>query len=144
MSKAETISIAALVALFVLVGALAAGVVDYVITNTGTVTAVGLEIYSDPALTLKVTSIDWGMVDPGATVEKMVYVLNTGNTAEQLSLTTQNWNPATLMINCTWNRQNFVVAAGANVTATFTLAVDGAISGVEGFTFDLVVVGTEF
>ena len=116
------------------------------VPNSGNVKAVGVGVYWDNACTNNVTSIDWGFLEPGATVNKTVYIKNEGNTPMVLNMTTDNWNPASASENITlsWNREGYVLNTTAPVVqAILTLSVSPNISGVTSFSFDIIITGTE-
>ena len=116
------------------------------VPNSGNVKTVGVGVYWDNACTNNVTSIDWGFLEPGATVNKTVYIKNEGNTPMVLNMTTDNWNPASASENITlsWNREGYVLNTTAPVVqAILTLSVSPNISGVTSFSFDIIITGTE-
>ena len=134
------------VTVFIL-GALAAtSLVAYQrISNAGNVKAVGVGVYWDSSCTSKVTSIDWGSLEPGAQVVKTVYIRNEGTVPVVLNMTTDNWNPASARdyITLTWNREDYVLNSGSAVSADLTLSVSSGVSGVTSFSFDIIISGTE-
>ena len=81
----------------------------------GTINAVNLGVYSDSACTQTVTALNVGTLNPGGTATQTVYIKNTGNIPETLTMTTNNWTPtnASSSLTLTWNRQNTVLNAGA-------------------------------
>ena len=116
------------------------------VPNSGNVKTVGVGVYWDNACTNNVTSIDWGFLEPGATVNKTVYIKNEGNTPMVLNMTIDNWNPASASENITlsWNREGYVLNTTAPVVqAILTLSVSPNISGVTSFSFDIIITGTE-
>ena len=134
------------VTVFIL-GALAAtSLVAYQrISNAGNVKAVGVGVYWDSSCTSKVTSIDWGSLEPGAQVVKTVYIRNEGTVPVVLNMTTDNWNPASVRdyITLTWNREDYMLSSGSVVSADLTLSVSSGVSGVTSFSFDIIISGTE-
>ena len=74
---------------------------------SGTINAVNLGVYSDSACTQTVTTLSIGALNPGANATQTVYIKNTGNIAETLTMTTSNWTPtgAGSSLTLTWNRQ---------------------------------------
>ncbi len=98
---------------------------------------------SDLACTVNVTNIDWGILDPGSSVTRTVYVKNIGNVAETLSMTVSSWSPsiAGSYLAVAWDRQGAILSAGQVVQATFTLTVSANVTGVTDFSNVLVVSG---
>jgi hypothetical protein len=92
-----------------------------------------------------VTSIDWGSREPGDVISRTLYVKNSGNVPAILSMTTENWLPsgANESISLSWNRPAYVLQADDVVSATLTLTISSDIEGIESFSFDIVITGTE-
>ena len=114
------------------------------IKSQGTIKAVGVAVYQDSALTLPLTEINWGIVEPGGEKNYTAYFKNESNVPTTLFLTTDNWSPLNVssFIALTWDYDGQLLEVDVFVEATFTLAVDPAISGVETFSFDIVIVGS--
>ena len=112
---------------------------------TGTITAVNLGVYSDSACTQTTTALNVGTLNPGATTTQTVYIKNTGNVPETLTMTTNNWNPtnATSSLTLTWNRQNTVLNAGASIQATLTLTAASNTGSLTTFSCDVTLTGTQ-
>ncbi len=115
--------------------------------STGSITpisAVGVAIYSDAALTSPLSSISWGSLNPGSQTTATIYIKNTGNIPETLSMNPTSWNPsnANTYLTCTWNPTSTTIAAGASTQATITLAAaSGAIAA--SFSFNVVITGSQ-
>jgi hypothetical protein len=136
--------VGALVAVSTLVSGLL--IASQTIPNTGNVKAIGVGVYSDSACTQEVLSIQWGTLDPGETSDETVYICNEGNVAVILSMATENWHPssASSYITLGWNlEEGYVLSHGQSVETVLTLSVSSSISGVESFTFDIIITGTE-
>jgi hypothetical protein len=114
------------------------------ISNQAAIKAVGVRVYQDPALTVPLTEINWGFLEPGEAKNRTAYIKNESNVPITLTLTTENWSPsnASDFVMLTWNNDGQPVGADRFVEVTFTLAVDPAISGIDAFSFDIVIVGT--
>jgi hypothetical protein len=112
---------------------------------SGTINAVNLGVYSDSACTQTVTSLAVGTLNPGGTATQTVYVKNTGNIAETLTMTTSNWTPsgAGSSLTLTWNRQSTVLAAGASIQATLTLTAASNTGTITTFSCDVTLTGTQ-
>jgi len=142
------ISIILVVGALVAVSALVSGllIASQTIPNTGNVKAIGVGVYSDSVCTQEVLSIPWGTLGPGETSDKTVYIRNEGNVAVVLSITAENWSPASASsyITLGWNlEEGYVLSHGQSVEAVLTLSVSSNVSGVESFTFDIIITGTE-
>lgn len=115
------------------------------IQSSGTVKAVNVGVYWNSGCTNVTSSINWGMLSPGGSKNYTLYVKNEGTVALKLSLSTQNWNPASASTYMTlsWNREAQVLTAGLVTSATLTLSVSSSTSGITSFSMDIVIVGTE-
>ena len=115
------------------------------VSNSGSITAIGVELYWDSACTNPISAIDWGSSMPGSTQEKNIYVKNDGTINSMLNLVTSNWIPtltADYMI-LSWNRENYILSAGEVVSAKLTLVIASDIdSGIADFSFDITITGT--
>ena len=128
-----------------MVSALGALVATRTISNSGSVTAVGVGVYSDSGCTTVLSAISWGAVNPGDVKTYTVYVKNTGTVPVKLNMTVSNWNPssASSYITLTWNQEKSVLTAGQVVSAVLTLSVSSSVSGVTSFSFDITITGTQ-
>jgi len=135
--------VAALVAASTLVSGLL--IASQTIQNTGNVKAIGVGVYSDSGCTNAVSSIDWGVLEPGAATDVTIYVKNEGSIAVVLSMTTNNWNPASASsyMTLSWNRENYALSSGSVVSAVLTLSVSSGVSEITDFSFDIIIIGTE-
>jgi len=139
---AVTIAIAVSFSIGFLVGAIMEG--SRRINNQAAIKAVGVGVYQDPALTVLLTEINWGVLEPGEEKNHTAYIENDSNVPITLVLTTDNWSPvnASNSISLTWDYDGQSAAVGGFVEATFTLAVDPAISGIDAFSFDIIIMGS--
>jgi len=114
------------------------------ISNQGALKTVGVGVYWDSALTNKVSSIDWGILEPGANVNKTVYIRNEGNAAATLSLTTSNWNPsnASNYLTLTWNYGGQTLNVNEAIQVKLTLSASSSITGITNFSFDTTITAT--
>jgi hypothetical protein len=114
------------------------------LSSSGSVRAINVEVYWDDLCTQVVSSVDWGVLDPGAVVERTVYVKNSGSVDMNLSMTCTNWVPVEASVNITvaWDREGASVGPGAVLPAVLTMTVSDGISGIVDFSFDIVIEGT--
>lgn len=140
------------VALFTAIACLASFLVAYgvmypsvTLHSAGAVKAVGVGVYWDPMGSQAVTSIDWGLVSPGAIKNVTVYIRNEGNAPITLSMQTANWNPANApnYINLSWNYLGQILASNAIIPVTFSLKISPQIQGINSFTFDITIYASD-
>jgi hypothetical protein len=137
-----TIALVAYVLVLSLVGA--AVQTSKTLSNSGSVKGVGVGIYQYQNCTSPVTSINWGMLNPGASVNDTVYIRNEGNTPATLSMTTSNWSPsnASSYITLNWNYGGQTLSVSQVIPVKFTLSVSSSISGITSFSFSITIVGS--
>ncbi len=114
-------------------------------SNTGNIKAIGVNVYSDSGCTSRLSLIQWGTLEPSTRKNYTIYIKNTGNVAVLLNLTTASWNSsaARSYITLIWGREAYVLNPQTSVSAILTLTVSSSISGVQGFSFDVIITGTE-
>jgi archaellum component FlaG (FlaF/FlaG flagellin family) len=145
MQKATMGAVLAIAVMGLMVSALGALVATRTISNSGSITAVGVGVYSDSGCTTALSAISWGTLNPGDVKTYTMYVKNTGNVPVTLNMTVGNWNPlsASSYITLTWNQEKYVLPAGQVVQAVLTLSVSSSVSGVTSFSFDITITGTQ-
>lgn len=115
------------------------------ISNQGNVNAIGVGVYWEDTCVNEVLTIDWGLIEPGASENVTVYILNEGTVPMTLNMTTGNWDPAAAStdIALSWTREGSSVNAQSVLQAVLTLSVSSSISDVSSFSFDITITGTE-
>jgi hypothetical protein len=116
-----------------------------IISNQGNVSTIGVAVYWEDTCVNNVTRIDWGLIEPGASENVTVYILNSGTVPMTLNMTTDNWDPAAAStdIALSWDREGNAVNAQSVLQAVLTLSVSSSISDVSSFSFDITITGTE-
>jgi hypothetical protein len=111
----------------------------------GTINTVNLSVFSDSDCTQPVTALSVGTLNPGGTATQTVWIKNTGNVPETLTMTTNNWTPANTptYLTLTWNQQNIVLNAGASIQATLTLTAASNTGSLTNFSCDVTLTGTQ-
>ena len=114
---------------------------SYTIHNAGQIVAFNLEVYKDLNPAVPLTEINWGPCDPGTTVSYTAYIKSIKGTPTVLTLTTDSWNPlnASDYLTLTWNYDNSTLKPNEIREVTFYLTIDPDISGIQHFSFNLVV-----
>jgi hypothetical protein len=105
----------------------------------------GIATYRDISCTITASEVPWGTLAPGASREYMFYIRNEGAASLKLSLGIANWSPANAAnyITLSWNYGGQTVAPNQVVQITLTLKVSQSISGINSFSFDIMLTGTE-
>jgi hypothetical protein len=105
---------------------------------------VEIDIYEDSELTQLISTVEWGSVEAGSSVSETVYILNAGDENVTLSLTTENWEPtdAAEYMELSWDYDGYTLEPGNVLEVTLTLTVDSSITGIEEFSFDIVITGS--
>ena len=118
--------------------------VQRAIPTVGSVVAVNVGVYSDSACTLNLTSINWGLVYPGDSASRTIYVKNGGNIPLTLSMDAAGWNPvaAAGQIAISWDRETFALGPGQSTSASLTLGISPSVSGITDFSVNVVISGS--
>ena len=143
--RRATIGAVVIVALTCLtVSALGALTATRTISSSGSITAVGVGVYSNSGCTTALSAISWGTLNPGNVTTYTMYVKNTGDVSETLNMTVSGWSPssASSYIKLTWNQEKSVLTADQIVAAVLTLSVSSSISNVTSFSFSITITGT--
>lgn len=98
----------------------------------------------DTAFAVPVTSISWGIVEPGEVKNVSCYIKNTSNVPIILTLKTDNYTPAEAeqYISLTWNYDEQPIPVDGYTPITFSLHVDPATTGITAFSFDITITGS--
>jgi len=99
-------------------------------------------VYKDAGCTEALTSINWGELSLGESRNFTCYTRNEGTVPVTLYTQTENWSPlaAASYIRLTWDCEGKILPQDTIIPATFTLAVDPAIQGVNTFSFDIIII----
>ena len=114
------------------------------IDSSGTIMAINIEVYSDLACTQPLSSLDWGIPEPGDTVNRVVYLKNTGNADMSLNMYVSNWTPSGVdtYLSLSWDQENTVIAPDEVLQSTISLLVESGISGITDFSYQITLQGT--
>jgi hypothetical protein len=151
LKRTALIPLVALVVVAVVLSAVTAGILiaQQDISTNGSVGqnisgTINIGVFSDPDASVNCTSIDWGNLNPGDSATKTVYIKNTGDLAETLTMAVVNWRPstATQALYLTWTQEGTTLAPGNVVPATFNLAVSSNTGDLSSFSFHIVISGS--
>jgi len=115
------------------------------IGTTGIVKSPNINVYRESGCINEISSISWGLLDPGASKNVTIYLNNTGNIPLTLTQKTQSWNPtnASTYISLTWDYTGTRIQPKEVIAITLTLKISASIQNITSFSFDLVITGTE-
>jgi hypothetical protein len=110
------------------------------IIHIGKIEAVGVGVYWDSACTQNCTAIDWGLIAPGSSAARTIFVRNEGNVPGTLSLTAQDWNPpsAANFLSLSWNFSGTIQPQQV-VPIELTLTVSADVSEITDFSFTSII-----
>lgn len=109
------------------------------------VTSPNIGVFSDSDCTQNLTSLSWGAIGPGSSVQRTVYVKNTGAGASiDLSMTTLNLLPAGASgyITVSWDKEGTTLSPVQSTAAVITLSVNSGIVDVTDFSVTVRITGT--
>ena len=96
-------------------------------------------------LGLNVTSINWGIVEPGGYAERGLFIENLGKAPGVLSIQTSNFKPeaAQKFLNVSWSLDHgFTLAAQSNIAVILRLTVSPLVQNITDFSFDITILVT--
>ena len=144
--KISTGVIIALAATAIFLALVTAGlIVTQTIPSSGTVTKVNVGVYLDDQCTQNCTSISWGTIYPDDTINRTIYVINTGTVPITLAMTEENWDPtdASDYLTLTWDQEGKELAVGESISANLTLSAVSDTGDLTNFSVDIVIAGAE-
>ena len=106
---------------------------------------INIEVYWDNKGTKRVTSIDWGPLEPGSNKTVTLFIKNKGKNQITLAYSTSNWKPSEIVnyLNLTWDYTGQSIEFKEIVQVVFTLHVSENAEAIEAFSFDIPIIGTQ-
>ena len=103
-----------------------------------------IDVYSNQACTQSLSSVSWGSIEAGSSVDRVIYVKNSGDYRVFLELITDDWVPsgAVDFIHLSWDSDGIYLDPSAVLEATLTLNIDSSIDGIDSFNFDIILIGS--
>ena len=104
-----------------------------------------IDVYSDAGCTIQCASITWGEIEVGGSIDKTIYVMNSGDDDVYLYLAADNWEPfaADGPIQLSWDYDESVIISGAVRELTLSLSISSSITDIETFDFDIVITASK-
>ena len=137
MNKSTAALAAAVVAVWLIAGAVALSTYTASFTNTGEILNVHIELYADKQGT-PLATLAWGTISNGTSIARTIYIKNTGNKACTLAYSTTNM-PAFLSL--AWNYTGSQVAVNQTVAVNQILTISPEAQGT--FSFATHITATE-
>ena len=106
---------------------------------------INIEVYWDNKCTKRVSSIDWGPLEPGTNKTVTLFIKNKGRNQVTLVYYTSNWKPPEIVnyLTLTWNYTGQSIEFKEIVPVVFTLYVSENAEAIESFSFDIPIIGTQ-
>ena len=103
----------------------------------------GIETYWDSKGTNKVTSIEWGSLEPGTEKTVTIFVRNLEKNQIILNYHTSNWMPSEITdyLTLKWDYNGQAIKFREIVQVIFTLVVSENLEASGTFDFDITIVG---
>jgi hypothetical protein len=146
--KIRATTILAILGLGVILSTVVFGILSasQTVQNSGNIKTVGVSVYSDSGCNQKLSTINWGTLTAGTKQNlTQAYIRNEGTVATTLTMTTGNWSStqASTYIKLSWTLEGYKLPHQTTSQATLTLTVPSNITGVDSFSFDVTITGTE-
>lgn len=111
------------------------------IGSRGSVKALYFGVYWDSECNNPVFNIDWGIIEPGSSVNVTVYVRNEGNVPMRIALNVTNWNPsnASDYMRLEWDYSGQVLQPNENIRTVLFLVISPDAIKVTDFSFDILI-----
>ena len=115
------------------------------IGSRGSVKKIDVGVYWDGNCSNAVSFIDWGDIEPGLVKNVSLFIRNEGTVAEGLFLRTDYWSPsnASEFMTLSWDYDGRTLDPFEIVHVTLTLQVSPSVSGIESFSFDIIIGATD-
>jgi hypothetical protein len=114
------------------------------LSSTSSVRTINVVAYWDSRCTKVVSSVDWGIPEPGDSITKTLYIKNTVNAPLTVNIYCSEWNPAAAesYLTFTWDGQGAEINSDEVLEAELTLAISDLITEITDFSFNIVIEGT--
>lgn len=114
------------------------------VRSTGTIKTVRCEIYWDQQGTQTATEIQWGILEPGKTASKVLFIKNKSNVMANLTLGVEDFDPPTAAdyITLSWDYDGHKFNPDEIIAVTFYLEVSPDIRDIYEFSFYIVIIAS--
>lgn len=102
-------------------------------------------LYFDVDCTEKVSTLNWGSLEPGSHNILTIYVRNVGSRSSIVRLSSRNWTPSKLDASTylSWNLENATVKPNEIRRAELTLHIGDNMFSVSELNFEVIISVTE-
>jgi hypothetical protein len=102
-----------------------------------------LQLYWNQDCSNSVAGIDWGALEPGASKNLTIYILDSTKQTLELHLKTQHWTATkdSNSIFLSWDQEGQVLEPNTVKAATLTISVANDTAGIKAFGFEIVIYG---
>jgi len=115
------------------------------IRSTGKIKAVGVGVYWDLSCASPCTEIDWGILGAEDLAGTTLFIKNTKNLNCTLSINSSAYEPliAQQYLTLDWNYSGQILQPQQILTIQITLYVSKNVTGIDPFSFDIIITATE-
>lgn len=140
----EAVGVIALIAAIGGASVMAALTYSATISASGTITGIGVKVFSDAQGAVEINSVNWGNIAPGGSVTVSLWIKNTGNVPVTLSMQTGSWSPIgyASTLTLTWNYNNAVIQPNAMLKVDWTLTASTSATPGTSFSFNIILTAT--
>ncbi len=145
IQRSQVIAIFTLAASVLLIASVFAMLtIQWSIRGIGSIKGIGLGVYWDPECTNATSFLEFGLLAPGSSKNFALYLRNEGDLDLNLSMTSENWDPAnaTDYLTLTWNREGQQISPDEVIGCVITLSVSEDSQGISSFSLDIIISGT--
>ena len=118
---------------------------DRELPNSEATDDLGIETYWDSKCTIRVSSIDWGALEPGTNKTVTLFIKNKGKTPVTLSYYVANCEPfeITNWLTLAWDYTGQSIKFKEVIQVVFDLYTSENADPMETFSFDIIIAGVE-
>lgn len=146
MHKTLTLLTIVLVASAMVVSTFALFVIQKDIPGRGSIETIepGIGLYLDQQCANVVSSVDFGLLEPGSSMDFTFYLKNEGNTDLSLNLTSRNWFPveASEYMSLTWDQEGQQISPNQIIIGTIKLSVSPDIQDISSYSLTITINAT--
>jgi len=109
--------------------------------STGRIKAINVQVYGDSSCTNVIDEFDWGILEPGDSVSKKIYVKHNSKFDHTLSVYDSGWDPVEagsyLTLSC--DKDGMILGPKKVIEVILTLTVSNEISRINNYSLNIVI-----